>query len=319
MPAQTARKALRQMLGERRAVVKPGAYDVLSAKIIESAGFEAVGVSGYSVSASLLGRPDAGFITMSEIVAVTRQICSQVRIPVIADADTGFGNALNVMRTVEEFITAGAAAIHVEDQVMPKRCGHVAGKELISTEEMVGKIRAAARVRDELDPNFVLIARTDARGVAGGSLEDAIERSKAYVDAGADMIFPEALVNEEEVERFVREVPVPIHYNRTGLSPLLPLDRCREMGIAMVSNAGGALRAAAAAVLDYMREFRERDAEFLLEHRERMKGHPLEDFHGFIGFPEIRRLEEEFLPQEQVSRKYAGSLGYGSSAGQGNG
>jgi 2-methylisocitrate lyase-like PEP mutase family enzyme len=311
-------KRLRELIAAGETVVKPGVYDVLSARIVEQAGFKALGVSGYSVSASLLGKPDAGLITLPEIVGVTRNIANVVKIPVIADADTGFGNAINVMRTTEEFIRAGAAAIHMEDQVMPKRCGHVAGKELISTEEMVGKIRAACRVRDELDSNFVIIARTDARGAVNGSVEAVIERAKAYVDAGADMIFPEAPTNEAEVERFVREIPGPIHYNRTGLSPLLSYQRCQDLGIEMVSNAGGAMRAAAAAVWDYMHEFKARDAEYVAETREQIVGHALEDFHGFIGFNEIRDLENAYLPADQVLRKYNGTLGYGNSGGKNN-
>ena len=156
---QKASTRLRELLAQKRTLVKPGAHNALAARIIEQAGFQCCGVTGYGVSVSLLGRPDVGLTTMSEVVMVARYIAQAVDIPVIADADTGFGNAINVMRTVEEFIGAGVASIHIEDQVAPKRCGHVAGKEVIPLGEMVGKMRAADRVRRELDPDFVLIAR----------------------------------------------------------------------------------------------------------------------------------------------------------------
>ena len=168
---ETPGKALRKLLERKKTLVKPGAYNALSAMIIEKAGFPCCGVTGYGVSAALLGKPDVGLLTLDEIVTTTRYITRAVKIPVIADADTGFGNAINVMRTVEDFIGAGAAAIHIEDQVAPKRCGHIAGKQVIPAQEMVGKIRAADKVRRELDPDFVLIARCDARGVAGGSVD----------------------------------------------------------------------------------------------------------------------------------------------------
>ncbi len=170
---------LRKHLAENRLLVKPSAFDALSAKIIESAGFKVMGITGYGASIAMLGKADAGFITLTEMITLTRNVTSATRVPVICDADTGFGNAITVLRTTEEFIKAGAAGFHMEDQVAPKRCGHVAGKELISTEEAVGKIRAADRVRQELDPDFLLIARTDARGAVGGSLDEVIHRGKA--------------------------------------------------------------------------------------------------------------------------------------------
>jgi 2-methylisocitrate lyase-like PEP mutase family enzyme len=301
---------LRKLLAQQRTLVKPGAFNALSAKIIEQAGFECCGVTGYGVSVSLLGKPDVGLITESEIVMVTRYIAAAVGIPVIADADTGFGNAINVMRTVEDFIGAGAAAIHIEDQVAPKRCGHVAGKQVIPLEEMAGKLRAADRVRRELDPDFVLIARCDARGVAGGSVDDLIRRANAYLDAGADMIFPEALTSEAEVERCAREIKGPLHYNRTGVSPRLSLDRLNQLGIAIVSNATGLLRVSMVAMHDYMREFAAHDVEFLNSFTQQTKDHPAGDLHSFVGFAEIRRLEEEFLPAEEVVAKYEGGIGY---------
>jgi 2-methylisocitrate lyase-like PEP mutase family enzyme len=301
---------LRALLKEGRTLVKPGAYNALSAMIIEQAGFPCCGVTGYGVSASLLGKPDAGLVTLGEMVMISRYIARAVKIPVIADADTGFGNAINVMRTVEDFITAGVAAVHIEDQVAPKRCGHVAGKQVVPVEEMVGKLRAADRVRRELDPDFLLIARCDARGVAGGSIEDLIARANTYLDAGADMIFPEALTSEAELERCAEEIRGPLHFNRTGVSPRLPLARLNEIGIAIVSNATGSLRSATVAMWDYFEEFARDDVEAVKRFEARTRDHPAGNMHAFIGFSEIKKLEQEFLPSAEVLAKYEGSVGF---------
>ncbi len=220
---------LRALVGDGGIHVLPGVYNAITAKIAESAGFEAVGVSGYGVSASLIGQPDIGLTTCSEIVMVSGYVVDAVNVPVIADADTGFGNAINTMRTTEQFIKAGVAGIHIEDQVAPKRCGHVAGKEIIPLEEAVGKYRAAVKVRNELDPDFILIARTDARGVAGGSVDEVIRRANAYVEAGVDVIFPEGLLDAAEIGRVCRAVKAPVLYNRTGISANLSLDELKEL------------------------------------------------------------------------------------------
>jgi len=301
---------LRELLNQRKTLVKPGAFNALSAMIIEKAGFPCCGVSGYGVSASLLGKPDVGLVTLNEIVMIARYIARAVGIPVIADADTGFGNAINVMRTVEDFIGAGVAAIHIEDQVAPKRCGHVAGKQIIPMEEMAGKLRAADRVRRELDPDFMLIARCDARGVTGGSVDELIRRANAYLDAGADMIFPEALTSEAELERCAQEIRGPLHFNRTGVSPRLPLARLDELGIAIVSNATGSLRTSTVAMWDYFQEFAKDDIEAVKRFEARTRAHPAGNMHAFIGFNEIRKLEEEYLPAAEVVGKYEGSVGF---------
>ncbi len=303
-------KQLRDRVEQPGILVKPGAYNALSAKIIEDAGFQCCGISGYAVSVSLLGKPDVGLITSNELSMITRYVTSVVNIPVLVDVDTGFGNAINVMRTTEDFIKAGAAAIHLEDQVSPKRCGHVAGKQVLPIEEAVGKYRAASKVRDELDKDFMILARTDARGVAGGTLDDVIVRAQAYVEAGADMIFPEGLVSEEEIERVCNEVPVPIHYNRTGVSPMISKEKLESYGVKMVSNATGALRTTARAIWDYMCEFQERDVSFVNEFLEQGREHPTGDLHAFVGFSEIKSLEKEFLPSKDVAEKYQGSLGF---------
>lgn len=310
MPKQSMSRKFRELLALDRVLVKPGAHNALSAKIIEAAGFESCGVSGYAVSATLLGKPDVGLVTADEMVMMSRYIAGAVDIPAIADADTGYGNAINVIRTVEDFIRAGVAGIHIEDQVAPKRCGHVAGKQIVPIEEAVGKYRAAAKTRDEIDPDFVLIARTDARGVAGGSVADVIERGKAYLDAGVNMIFPEGLSSKEEIAEVCAALQCPIHYNRTGVSPMLTLDELNDMKIAMVSFATGALRSGARAMWDFMHEFKERDVAAQIEFLESAKDHPVGNIHEFVGFDAFRAMEAEFLPAEEVLAKYEGSLGY---------
>jgi 2-methylisocitrate lyase-like PEP mutase family enzyme len=309
-PGRGMSHRLRALTNDGGIHVLPGVYNAITAKIAESAGFELVGVSGYGVSASLIGKPDVGLTTCSEVVMVSGYVVDAVTIPVIADADTGFGNAINVMRTTEQFIKAGVAGIHIEDQVAPKRCGHVAGKEIIPLEEAVGKYRAAVKVRNELDRDFVLIARTDARGIAGGSVDEVIRRANAYVGAGVDVIFPEGLLDAAEIGRVCRAVSVPILYNRTGISANLSLDELKALGISFVANANGALRAASRAMWDYLHAFKAEDAALERRLKEELKGHPVGDFHTFVGFPAIRKLEEEFLPREETLRKYEGSLGF---------
>ena len=300
----------RELLAADGIIVRPSAFDALSARVIEAAGFNAVGISGYAVSATLLGKPDVGLVTLSETAMVCRYVCSAVNIPVMVDADTGYGNAINVMRTTEALITAGAAGLFIEDQVEPKRCGHVKGKQLIPIEEAVGKIRAADRVRRELDPDVVLMARTDARGAVGGSVEEAIRRANAYVAAGADVIFPEGPLTVDEIERFVREIDAPISYNRTGVSPRLSLEELEELGVKMVANPTGALSASAIGMWDYMHAFMAEDTEFLARERRGILNHALADFNAFIGFPEIMALEREYLPAAEVESRYEGSIGY---------
>src|SRR5258707_408252 len=242
----------RELIADGELHVRPSAYDALSAKILERSGFDVIGISGYCVSVSMLGKPDVGLVTMSETARVVRDICKAVKIPVMVDADTGYGDAINAMRTVDAIIEAGAGGLFIEDQVEPKRCGHVQGKQLLPFAESVAKIRGAAKVRDELDRNFVLMARTDARGAVGGSFEEAVRRARAYLDAGADMIFPEGLLSADEIGRFVQATQAPVNYNRTGVSPMLGLDELRRLGVRFVSNAGGAFRAATRGVWDYL-------------------------------------------------------------------
>jgi 2-methylisocitrate lyase-like PEP mutase family enzyme len=300
---------LRELLAAGPTLFVPGCYNALSARILEHVGFPAVYMTGYGTSLSLLGMPDAGLATMSEMHLNARYIAGAVSVPVIADADNGYGNAINVMRTVREYMQTGVAAIHIEDQVMPKRCGHVAGRRVIPMDEAVGKYRAADQVRREVDPDFVIIARTDARGASGGTLDEAITRANAYLDAGADLAFVEGPTSMDEVRRVCREVRGPVFYNQTGVSPRLSLEQMRELGIAVTIVPGALFRATITAVYDLALALRERgpiaEAEFI----ERFRQHPLGDLHTFAGFDRIRAWEEAFLPPEELD-KYDDSVGH---------
>ncbi|HUE70605.1 MAG TPA: methylisocitrate lyase [Pirellulaceae bacterium] len=224
-------KALRDAI-EDSTIQVIGAPNALAARLIEEAGFEAAYLSGAAFSAGSLALPDVGLFTLTELAQQTAWIARSTRLPLIVDADTGFGEALNVERTVVELESAGAAAIQLEDQQLPKRCGHLSGKILVEPEVMCAKLRAAAEAR--LDSDLILIARTDARGVT--SLDDAIERARRFLAAGADWIFPEALATKEEFERFSRAIDAPLVANMTefGKSPLLTLQELADLGYSAV-------------------------------------------------------------------------------------
>jgi carboxyvinyl-carboxyphosphonate phosphorylmutase len=232
---------LRQLLREPGIIVAPGAYDCLTAKLVERQGFPAIYMTGAGTALTRLGKPDLGFATLSEMVANAAVMAATVAMPLIADADTGYGGALNVYRTVREYERAGVAALHLEDQVFPKRCGHLDGKQVISCEEMVIKLRAAVEAR--IDEDFVLIARTDALAVTG--LDDTLRRCHAYAEAGADVLFVEAIRTRDEIERVVHEVSVPLLYNfvEHGKSPLLPVAELQRLGFKMVIFPGSIMLA----------------------------------------------------------------------------
>ena len=246
-------KRFRRLI-KRNAIILPGAYDALSALLIERAGFEAVYLSGAGL-ANAAGLPDIGLLTLTEVVAQVGYITRAVRIPAIADADTGFGEGLHLARTVALFESAGTAGIQIEDQEFPKRCGHLPGKSLIPAKEMAGKIKAAAGARE--DPDFVIIARTDARGVTG--FRDAVDRAKRYLDAGADLIFPEALQSEEEFSKFAKEVPAPLLANMTefGVSPALSAGALSKMGYRVILFPMSLLRIAAKAMEEGLARLKE--------------------------------------------------------------
>jgi 2-methylisocitrate lyase-like PEP mutase family enzyme len=300
---------LRQRIENEKGLWNPCCYDCISAKIFDAAGADVIAISGYGITLSLLGLPDMGFISLPELVMVTRNVANSIDTPVLADADTGFGNALNVIRTTKELIRAGAAAMLIEDQLAPKRCGHVAGKQVIPVAEAIGKYQAAADVRDQMDSDFVIVARTDARGAVGGGLEDAIARANAYLKAGADVAFVEGIPTKEELAYVVDSVKGPVLYNMIGISPIIPLEELKRIGVSIIGF-GMAHLASNRALWDYAHGLKKGGAEAQIQFLEKMKGHPLEDDHAFAGFPQMRGLEEKYLPQEEVQKKYEGSLGY---------
>ncbi len=300
---------LRAAMAAHKPLVIPGCYNAMSARVLEEVGFDALYMSGYGTSLSLLGLPDAGLVTQTEMALNARLIASAVRLPLIADADTGFGNAINTARTVEEYIRGGVAGMHLEDQVAPKRCGHVAGREVIDRTEAVGKIRAAAAVRDAIDPSFVLIARTDARGAHGGSMEEALWRANAFLEAGADLAFVEGPASKAEVAAVCAGVKGPVFYNMTGISPRMSAEEMAELGIAVCILPGAAMRATLMAVHDFATALKERGPMAEAEFDRRFQQHPIGNLHVFSGFDRIREMEAEWLPAETAS-KYDGTLGH---------
>lgn len=284
----SARKVLREMLNNRAKIMAPGAYDAWTAKLIENAGFPAVYMTGYGVSASVLGKPDIGLLTLTEMVAAAKNIVASVDIPVIADADNGYGGSLNVVRTVQEYEQVGVAAIQLEDQVTPKRCGHMEGKEVIPMEEMVAKIKAAVYARK--DPDFVIIARTDARAVLG--FDEALRRAKAYEAAGADVIFLEAPQSVEEMKIVAREIKVPLLANMVekGKTPLTRARELNEMGYSIIIYPVSLLYAATKTCQNFLSQLKADETTANLF--DKVVTFP--EFNSAIELDELRKLEKSF-------------------------
>lgn len=282
------------MLSRPEPVLAPGAYDALSARLVEQAGFEAVYMTGFGTSASLLGRPDVGLLTFSEMVDNARRLVQAVEVPVIADADNGYGNPINVIRTVQEYEAAGVSAVHIEDQIFPKKCGHMQGKEVIPASEMVEKVRAAVEARRSEE--FVIIARTDARAVEG--MDGALERARLYRDAGADALFVEAPRSEEEVAAVAEAFPdVPLLFNwlEGGETPPVPLERLKELGFSLIIFPLSTMLAATRSVRETLARIHA-DGSPISVMEDRLL--PFEEFTDFIGLPEIQDLEERFEDEE---------------------
>ena len=284
------------------------------AQLAEKVGFKALGISGSDTSTDILGLPDAGFLTLTELMENAGRICHAVNIPAYVDCDTGFGNAINVRRTAELMIRAGAAGLFIEDQVAPKRCGFVKGKEIISLEEAVGKYRAACDVRDEFDPDFIIIARTDARGAVGGSLEEVIRRGKAYLDAGVDVFYAEALLSRDEI----REVRNDLKGSLKGrwfkvtskmIQPPLTHKEMQELGLCMpschISQIGSI------AMYDFLVNLKEQGMDFYFDYIKRTNDHPVGGMGGvyeLAGFGEVVEWEKKYLPSDRLNR-YESSMG----------
>ena len=286
---QIAATTLRRMLDGPEIIVLPGAYDALSARLAQRAGFAALFTTGFGFSASLLGQPDFGLLTMSETMERVRHIVSAVGIPVVADMDTGYGNPLNVARTVRECVAAGAAGIILEDQQWPKKCGHFEGKKVIAAEEHASKIRAASDAREKSD--LVIIARTDARAPLG--LDESIRRGRMYRDAGADVVFVEAPQSVDELRAVKAAIPdVPLFANMIegGRTPMLTYDELQSLGYKMVVYPLSALFAATRAIERVY-------AELFTKKTTAAVSGELVSFHEFeeiVGVPELRALEERY-------------------------
>jgi 2-methylisocitrate lyase-like PEP mutase family enzyme len=294
----SAPRQLRSLLDDSGSRLVFGAYDAMTARIGEGAGAEILAVTGFGVAATLAGVPDIGLVSMSESVEVCRRVCDAVDIPVIADADTGYGNALSVRRTVRAFESAGAAGLHLEDQVAPKRCGHMPGPRVISTEEMLGKISAAVDARK--DDDFCIIARTDARVAEG--FDEALERGHAYREAGADLLFVEALQEKSEIEQVAREFSCPLIFNWSydGVTPHVSRQWLAEIGYSLIlfpDVVFAAHRALTAFVSQLLQ------ADSLDSLGDKMTG--FDEFNEFIGLDRWRELETRYVLNEALSPESA--------------
>jgi carboxyvinyl-carboxyphosphonate phosphorylmutase len=284
----TPRRTLRALVEKKQGLVVPGAYDGISARLVQQAGFPAVYMTGYGTAASRLGLPDLGFAGLAEMADHARNIAAVIDVPLIADADTGYGNALNVRRTVQTYEAAGVAALHIEDQITPKRCGHLSGHQVIPRGEFAGKIRAAIDARR--DPDLLIIARTD--GISAVGLDEALRRGEAAAEAGADVLFIEAPRDEAQVERVARAFDTPLLYNYApgGRSPLLPFRQLRELGYAIILLPVDTLLVGVQAIRAFLAEAKTRDD--VLSLRDRYMN--FRDFNELIGVTAQLELAERY-------------------------
>jgi methylisocitrate lyase len=298
-------KTLRTAIMARRAVVVPGCHDALSAKIIEASGFEAIQISGYGLAAALLGKPDVGLVQMKDVLDLTWNIVSATTIPIMADVDTGGGNAINAAWITERLIQMGVAGMNLEDQVFPKRCGHMAGKEVISADEMAGKVRACADVRDKLDKDFIINARTDAFSVLG--LEEAIRRCNVYLHAGADLAFIDGIKTREDIRKAVKSLEGPLSVNLmdavTGVkTELIPIPELAAMGVGRVSIPVASIMVAHKALTSFFVALKNSPTGILAGQKQWVSS--FEDFTSFVGLKDYRRLEDQYLPKARLESKY---------------
>jgi len=280
----------RKMLNEPGTVFMPGVYDALTAVLAERAGFDIITHTGYGTAASLLGMPDVGLVSFKEMCDRVTSIARAVNIPLMTDADTGYGNPINVYRTVKEYIGGGAAGLFIEDQVWPKRCGHMAGKRIIPADEMVGKIKAAIDSRNEYDPDFVVGARTDA--IATDGFAEALRRGNLYAEAGVDFVFIEAYETVDQMKRAVKEVKKPLMLNliEGGRTPLIDAQQAQEIGFKFVCFPLTTLLVATKAVSRALE---------ILKKTNSPQGYMNDlttwsEFNEIIGVPQIRAMEEKY-------------------------
>jgi methylisocitrate lyase len=280
---------LHQLIEAPEILVMPGVHDALGARIAEQAGFAAVTEGGYSSTATLLGQPDTSQLSMTELADHYARICDAVSIPVFGDGDTGFGNVTNVRRTTRAYERAGLAGFFIEDQTFPKRCGHMPGKGVVSAEEMLGKLKAALDARH--DPDLVIMARTDALATHG--IDEAIERAVLYRDAGADLVFVEALETPDDMRRVCKAVPGPVFASIIdgGKTPNLTAAECQEIGFAVMTNALAPTYVYAKAMQDYYAHFKRAGSSKGYEQRLI----PFDQFNALVGLAALRKREEDEL------------------------
>jgi isocitrate lyase len=308
---------MRDLMAQKKFLFTLGIGTPLHAKIVEKVGFDYVYMGGNDTSLTLLGLPDVGLITETEMVNNARNIAKAVSVPVIADGDTGYGNAINVIRTVEDFEAAGVAGIHIEDQVSPKRCGHVAGKMIIPLEEAVGKLKAALDARRDKD--FIIMGRTDAIAASGGGIDEAVRRGKEFARIGCDVVwceFPSADI--EYPKRFAQEIHrefpgLPLYFNYSSNlkwhETPSTFDEIAELGYKAMHVSLAAMRVSMQATWDYAADLLARGAAAEIDFEKRSIGHPMGTFHQFAGFEKIKELESRYGPAEEVSKKYEKPLG----------
>ena len=292
---QRATSRFRALMSQPGCIVAPGVADALAARLVALEGFDAVYMTGFGTSLTRLGVPDVGLLTATEMIDNASRIVDASGLPVIADADTGYGNPINMRRTIRDYEKTGAAGVHIEDQSWPKRCGHLAGKRVIPAAEMVAKIKAACDVRT--DPDFTIIARCDAIAIEG--LEAALERGERYREAGADMLFIEAPVGRAEVERVARHFKgVPLLYNMaaSGKTPDLPADELGRLGFKLAIYPNWIILAAIPAMQSLLRELKQKGS--IADVRNKVT--TFKEFTEIAGLPEIQQLEERYgVPEDQ--------------------
>ena len=298
---------LRKAIMERRAVVVPGCHDALSAKVIEKCGFEAIQISGYGLAGAFLGKPDVGLVRMKDVLDLSWNIAQAVNIPVMADLDTGSGNAVNAAWITERVIAMDLAGMNIEDQVFPKRCGHMAGKEVISAEEMSGKIRACAAVRDSFDKDFIINARTDV--FAGWGIEEAIKRCNLYLEAGADLAFIDGIDSRADIEKALKSIKGPLSVNLmdaiSGMkTELIPIPELAGMGVGRVSIPVASIMVAHKALLSFFTALKASPTGILAGQTQWVTS--FEEYTDFVDLKEYRRMEDEYLPKSRIMDKYKG-------------
>ena len=315
-------RKFRELLATKPYVYTSGVYSPLQAKLAEMAGLDAVYMSGYSCALGYLGRADLGFPTMTEMTTWAKYIADVTTLPLIADADDGYGNALIAQRTVHEYERAGVAGIHLEDQRLPKRCGHLAGKFVLPIEESVKKLKAALDAKS--DPDFFIIARTDAENAVGGDLDQAIERCKRFADVGADMVWPEfASPKRGPVERFVTEfrrsfpdTPLGFNYSSSfkwiDIPDPLTFDELAQMGFKYIFMSMSAIHASMYAEYEFLKDLKDNKEQAQWRLQRMKSGHPTENHHKIGDFERYQKLEEMYLPPDVMQERYARGTGFGA-------